>query len=541
MKVAVYGLPSSGKTSLIERIPNARVVSGRQELDILTDGKFSSMDEEGKRIARIQYTEFLSELKDPVVVSDGHYSFLENIVFTPCDGDVYDVIFYLYCKPSEIIRRCSLSDKNQKYSTLSEETIKQWQDFEIESLRKECHQRNKDFYVISDNDHSTSFYDFYNEVIDGLSTVANAREVALQISDRFPIKTNTELYIVDGDKTIIEQDTFRYCYGGKTSVFDGDFYSGFQSFLYCQELKNIGPVPDSIKDINLNDDVWNIIKDKPYVVLSSGITAVWNSLKDVFGFSEVIADPMISADSKFYIVKFLKEMGYRITAIGDSRNDYYMLKEANSGFLRIGNRISRSLGNTDLTGICMLYNKQPYVLSEEATQEDLDDIAVCKSNSGINGNRLASAHLRLGQSLGKKLASKFPAKNTAVLVLERGGRFFGDGLYSSFGGVFYSYNPSTGVMPEIIQKQVIIVDAVINTGKSIKDIISQLLESDPDREIVIASNVIQQAAIELLADYKVFVVRVSSNSFVGKRQAKQTGKTGPDTADRLYNIIDRSF
>ena len=541
MRIAVYGLPSSGKTSLIEKIPNARIVSGRQTLEVLTNGRFSSMDEDGKRAARIQYTEYLSKLKDPVIVSDGHYSFLENVVFTPYDGDIYDVIFYLYCKPNEILRRCSLSDKNQKYSFLSEETIKQWQDFEIESLRKECHQRNKDFYVISDNDKSTFFYDFYNEVVNGLSAVTNAREVASMISNAFPIEANTELYIADGDKTIIEQDTFRYCYDGKTSVFEGDFYSGYQSFLFSQELKTIGPFPESIKDIKLNSDVWDIIKDKPYVVLSSGITAVWDRLKDVLGFAEVIADPMISADSKFYIVKFLKEMGYVITALGDSRNDYYMLDEADIGYLRIGNRISRSLNNTDLTGIRLLYNKQPYVLSEEATQEDLEDIAVCKSNSGINGNRLASAHLRLGQSLGRKIASKFPAKNTAVIVLERGGRFFGDGLYSSFGGVFYSYNPSTGVVPDITQKQVIIVDSVINTGKSIKDIISQLMESDPDYEIVVATNVIQQAAIELLADYKVFAVRVSSNSFVGKRQAKQSGKTGPDTADRLYNIIDRSF
>lgn len=541
MRIAVYGLPSSGKTSLIEKIPNAFVVSGRQELERLTDGKFSSMDEDGKRAARIQYTEFLSEIQDEVVVSDGHYSFLENVVFTPNDGDVYDVIFYLYCKPGEVLRRCALSEKNQKYSTLSEETIRQWQDFEIESLREECHKRNKDFYVISDNEDSTSFYDFFNEVVNGLSAVTGARKIASKISALYPIETYGELFIADGDKTVIEQDSFRFCYDGKTNVFDGDFYSGYQSYLYDQELKAIGPVPNSINEIKLNDDVWNMIKDNPYVVLSSGITAVWNSLKDIFGFKEVVADPMISADSKYYTVKFLKELGYRISAFGDSRNDYYMLQEADSGYLKIGKRISRSLANTDLTGIRLLYDKHPYILVEEATEEDLYDMAVCKSNSGINGNRLASAHLRLGQRMGSKMASKYPAKNTAVLVLERGGRFFGDGLYSAFGGVFYPYNPSTGVMPEITQKRVVIVDSVINTGKSIKEIVLNLKESDPNREIVIATNVIQQAAIDLLADYKVFAVRSSINSFVGKRQAKQTGKSGPDTADRLFNIIDRSF
>lgn len=541
MRIAVYGLPSSGKTTLIEKIPNVTAIAGRETLDRLSDGKFSDMEEDEKRRIRVLYTRYLLELEDEIIVSDGHYSFLDNVVFTPDDGDIYDVFFYLYCKPDELLQRFSQSEKNKKYSNLSEETLKQWQEFEIESLRKECHRRNKDFYVISDYNQTTLFYRFFDLIVNGYSVVADARIIVEKINSMYPDIYSRELCIVDGDKTVIEQDSFRFCYEGKTTVFDGDFYTGYQSYLFSKEIEAINSIPDCINKIKLNDDVWDMINDKQYVVLSSGITIVWKKLKEIFGLAEVIASPMISADSKYYIVKFLKEKGYRIIACGDSKNDYYMLKEADMGYLKIGSKISRSLSNTDITGITLLYDKTPFFLVNEATQEILDDIQICKSNSGINGGRLATAHLSLGQRLGNKLSTVYPSKNTAVLVLDRGGRFFGDGLYSSFGGVFYPYNPSVEEMPLITQERVVIVDSVINSGRSVNKIITKLLENNPTREIVIASNVVQQAAIELLSDYKLFAVRSSSNSYIGKRQAIQRGKSGPDTADRLFNIIDRSF
>ena len=54
----------------------------------------------------------------------------------------------------------------------------------------------------------------------------------------------------------------------------------------------------------------------------------------------------------------------------------------------------------------------------------------------------------------------------------------------------------------------------------------------------IVANVIQEKAVELLKDYKVFAVRTSANSFVGSRQTEQKNGKGPDTADRLFNYID---
>ena len=141
------------------------------------------------------------------------------------------------------------------------------------------------------------------------------------------------------------------------------------------------------------------------------------------------------------------------------------------------------------------------------------------------------------RKIGRHIVAVFPEKNTSILVLERGGRFFGDGVYMGAGGIFYSMNPKQDDAPVINTERVVIVDSVINTGKSIMRIIDELKNHNPGIDVIIAANVIQNEAVELFKDYLVFATRLSKNSFVGVNQSKQTGKTGPDTADRLFNLI----
>lgn len=209
-------------------------------------------------------------------------------------------------------------------------------------------------------------------------------------------------------------------------------------------------------------------------------------------------------------------------------------------FLYIGKRISRSLKNESLSGLVPIYDHSLVILADE-DEEVQADIAICKSNSGISGSRLAAAHVRLGEKIGRHIAAVFPEKNTSILVLERGGRFFGDGVYMGAGGIFYSMNPKQDDAPVINTERVVIVDSVINTGKSIMRIIDELKNHNPGIDVIIAANVIQNEAVELFKDYLVFATRLSKNSFVGVNQSKQTGKTGPDTADRLFNLIKKRY
>lgn len=109
------------------------------------------------------------------------------------------------------------------------------------------------------------------------------------------------------------------------------------------------------------------------------------------------------------------------------------------------------------------------------------------------------------------------------------------------GGIFYSMNQKQDDAPVINTERVVIVDSVINTGKSIMRIIDELKNHNPGIDVIIAANVIQNEAVELFKDYLVFATRLSKNSFVGVNQSKQTGKTGPDTADRLFNLIKKRY
>ena len=377
--------------------------------------------------------------------------------------------------------------------------------------------------------------------VDGISAIhdkyrcgTHERVICNQIMEQF--NKQDILYMVDGDKTIITQDSYRFCCNGKTKIFDGDFYTGYQSFLFEKELQTASIDKSKIAEITINNEVYDIVASNNYVVLSSGIKDLWSDIANAKNLGAIFASPYISTDVKYYVVKQLREHGYTVFAYGDSKIDLYMLREADKGFLYIGKRISRSLKNESLSGLVPIYDHSLVVLADE-DEEVQADIAICKSNSGISGSRLAAAHVRLGEKIGRHIAAVFPEKNISILVLERGGRFFGDGVYMGAGGIFYSMNPKQDDAPVINTERVVIVDSVINTGKSIMRIIDELKKHNPGIDVIIAENVIQNEAVELFKDYLVFATRLSKNSFVGVNQSKQTGKTGPDTADRLFNLI----
>jgi hypoxanthine-guanine phosphoribosyltransferase len=155
-------------------------------------------------------------------------------------------------------------------------------------------------------------------------------------------------------------------------------------------------------------------------------------------------------------------------------------------------------------------------------------IEITKSSSGISGPELAMAHIELGKAMGKQMISMFVPEDTTVVAMLRGGIFFAEGIYFSLGCRFQVYDPKHGhfVRPET--KNVILVDSVINTGKTMLDIM--------DHEMFVACCVINEKAVELF-EKRLFTVRVSKNSFVGSNLIKQSGNRGPDTTMRLFNQL----
>ena len=154
-------------------------------------------------------------------------------------------------------------------------------------------------------------------------------------------------------------------------------------------------------------------------------------------------------------------------------------------------------------------------------------IAITKSNSGISGPSLAKAHMELGELLAEEFVELDPEDTTIVAML-RGGLFFAEGMYFRLGCKFQTYDPKKDTFVRPNTKNVILVDSVINTGKTI------LVILEPDMKV--ASCVINQKAVSLF-DKQLYTIRVSENSYVGAEVLQQKGNKGPDTTMRLFNLI----
>jgi len=153
-------------------------------------------------------------------------------------------------------------------------------------------------------------------------------------------------------------------------------------------------------------------------------------------------------------------------------------------------------------------------------------IAVTKSNSGVSGPQLAKAHMELGELLAEHMDFD-PGRTTVVAVL-RGGIFFAEGIYFALGCRFEVYDPKYEKFVRPATESVILVDSVINTGKTLRKILT------PD--MYLASCVINEKAVQEFGR-NLYTVRVSGNSFTGSNVKEQTGGKGPDTTMRLFNQL----
>lgn len=160
--------------------------------------------------------------------------------------------------------------------------------------------------------------------------------------------------------------------------------------------------------------------------------------------------------------------------------------------------------------------------------EEIDKlISVTKSDSGISGPELVKAHIALGEALGKQMTD-FNSKDTTIVAMLRGGIFFAQGMYFAMSCKLQTYDPKHEEFVRPETKNVILVDSVINTGRTMLEIL--------DSDMQVACCVINEKAIPTFKD-RLYTVRVSENSFVGKDVRKQEGKIGPDTTMRLFNQL----
>lgn len=350
MRIGIYGLPTSGKTYVLSRVDFMESISGssflRQYDPHFDEQPDQIKEEDRKAIARILLT------KEHFIM-DGHYAFGSNVVFTEDDGRLYDAFIYLYISPDLLRRRMTESERNHKYLAFD---IEKWQQDEIAELRKYCHKNDKDFYVIDNppdfsSERIDTIVDFVRSILRGYSCKTFARECADVLLTRFDGDTFT---LLDGDKTLTVEDSSNRVFGYRTHLYDGNFYTGYQSWKQFVEFEDYN-VPDLDQlPVHINDDVFSAAKTNS-VILTSGHPKVWKFISDKLGMICFSGNQM-SAETKYFITKYLQQAGKRVIAYGDGMNDYFMLKQADEAYLirKADGTISRSLKGRKLEGITIV-------------------------------------------------------------------------------------------------------------------------------------------------------------------------------------------
>lgn len=169
----------------------------------------------------------------------------------------------------------------------------------------------------------------------------------------------------------------------------------------------------------------------------------------------------------------------------------------------------------------------------------------------LAGPALAEAHRDVGRRLAGSVARHLIIEDVAinhvagtstgvrvragsepiVVAVMRAGLFVAEGIWSSLPGssfVLHSNRTSLDTLPAS-GRTVVIVDSVINTGRSIREVLKALDPLKP-ASIVVATLVAYRTTLEKLmedfADVNFHVARISDRSYVGR------GST--DTGARLF-------
>ena len=350
MRIGLYGMPTAGKTYILDKLDFIEVIVGSILLRDY-DPEFDNRDEAGREQDRKDVARLMME-KDTFIM-DGHYAFGNEIAFTEDEGMMYEIYLYLYVNPEVLSQRMKSSEKNQKYLKYD---IEAWQNNEINGLREYCHRHNKDFYVIDNPPHNTNedvdrVVNFIREIVNGYSCVSYAKRCADDIIQK---SNSNEIVLLDGDKTLTIEDSSRAVFDYSTNLYDGNFYTGYQAWKQNREFQQYGSKDLTEMPVRLNRKIMSALTSDSYI-LTSGHEKVWRFISNQLGLTFYCGIEM-SAETKLYITKLLQDAGKYVVAYGDGMNDYYMLKQADEGYLiaKEDGSLSRSLMGKDTEGLIIV-------------------------------------------------------------------------------------------------------------------------------------------------------------------------------------------
>lgn len=352
---------------------------------------------------------------------------------------------------------------------------------------------------------------------------------------------------------------------GLKEIYKNDRYSNFQmlnSYTYINEIElyTEESVEYVINRISANkmliDNLYDI-KRIPIVGITAGNGDVWNKIAQKFGLNiSVLAHKqmLVSKYVKYFVVKELQSQGKYVLAFGDSLLDELMLKQANKGYIITSKGYRRCIENSfSESSTIRQLNYFPLCYSNIGSDEmitliktlEINEctktlIDICKSNSNKNGKELRAAHYNLGKEVAKMIRSDFHDDAFVVISIMRSGLPFSFGIADFFDCPIIfcddkniaSFKCQLENNCQLASKTFIICDAVINSGKTINMLLNELNM----KKCVVATNVLS-SKFNMIVDAPIYTSRISKNSYIGAKQMAVFEGKGPDTADRLYNLL----
>ncbi|XWX00723.1 hypothetical protein V2A60_008744 [Cordyceps javanica] len=670
MVIGLYGLPGSGKSTLLNQIKlhvNHKTFlfyEGSELISTIVTGglaAFAKLSEVEKRQVREQAitsvaTDCLTHNCTALVV--GHYMFWPedemdgNVVATASDFRVYTHIIYLdVAAPAMLDRR--LSDTHRQRPPVSAAHLQQWQQAEIDQLRRLCREQCILFSTVPQHSDPLSFTLKLVRHFERTNGSCNFALVATKVMTALVADERTEtVLVVDADKTLAGEDAgsmfWQAVNGSGQELLDTCplkmlFSSPFgyseaafrQATLLYEEAANDADFETLCErlasSITVHPEFITLFKlvcshgHVRVVVLTCGIRRVWQMVLENVGFGdsikvvgggrildEVVVTPQIKAQ---VVTSLRKQYGLHVWVFGDSPLDLPMLEAADKPVIVSGDMRNRSrsmedalreaidnrafcphqvllpphvaprlnttrlplLAFSDSAFVEAVLNSRGVrtttvvsksVSTDSCTVVHATDTAAAKllmsstRDASVTGIALRKAHLKTGkflalrflaeiigleefnlphvqghQTTGFRLAHEF---QTAIIALMRGGEPMAFGINEVFPKAMFlhAFNPENIKDYHLENKKnLILVDSVVNSGKSVMDFLHHVIRLKQDLlNIIVVAGVVQEEAVAdghafraMLEQHRVRLValRVSSNKFTGTKTT--------DTGNRLFN------
>lgn len=328
------------------------------------------------------------------------------------------------------------------------------------------------------------------------------------------------------------------------------------------------------------------------VLRISGLTHV-----QVIGCGRVRNGYIVTDKVKGQIVDKLKDKDMRVVAFGDSIVDEAMLTKADDAYVIVGGRATRSKSMEDtllsmvkkgFSGRQILFppTGQPRLDTQRLPVVKLDEAQLRKilkprcihatqkasakllmtatRNDHVWGHDLRKAHEEVGYYLANEFLGEilgldtYPIPHvtgsstdgyricdegkTLIIPLMRGGEPMAFGVSKALKLATFVHSHTFSDINEGHfdgKKTIILVDSVVNSGKSIMEYLEPLRKRDPQVKVVVVAGVVQAQAMHSGEDgsFGQSLRKDSNLTLVALRKSenKYTGKGTTDTGHRLFN------